>query len=112
MNMASPPVLTLAARSMSALAEAKFHDVGIFDLALPMIDGSQYEEAVTDYIRTCMEYKIPVLQANVTDKKMLMEEMQIKGTHPDLIVRVCGYSAVYGQLSFKMQKEIYDRMQC
>jgi len=110
MNMVSPPVLTLAARSMSALAEAKFHDVGIFDLALPMIDGSQYEEAVTDYIRTCMEYKIPVLQANVTDKKMLMEEMQIKGTHPDLIVRVCGYSAVYAQLSLKMQKEIYDRI--
>lgn len=54
MNMASPPVLTLAAKSMSVLTEADFHDVGIFDLALPMIDASHYEEAVTDYIRTCL----------------------------------------------------------
>lgn len=110
MNMACPPVLTLAAKSMAVLTEADFHDVGMFDVALPMLDGAEYEDALTDYIRTCSALKIPVLQVYITDKKLLFEEMQHKGTHPDLIVRVCGYSAVFGQLSREMQNEIYNRV--
>lgn len=110
MNMASPPVLTSAARSMAVLTDADFHDVGMFDISLPLIEGKVYQDAMTDYIRTCLKLKLPVLQTNAVDKKMLMEEKEHKGTHPDIIVRVCGYSAVFGQLSEEMQTEIIERL--
>ena len=111
MNMASPPELTSAARSMACICDPDFNDVGMFDIALPMTAGQDYRNALTDYIRTCLELKIPVLQTNVADRAMLLEEHQHKGTHPDLVVRVCGYSAIFSLLSDSMQQEIIDRTQ-
>ena len=109
MNMASLPELTTAAASMSRLTRADYNDVGMFDIAIPMGEGEQYLATMTDYIRTCIDMKIPVLQLNVVDKKMLMEERDHKGTHPDLIVRICGYSALFTVLSKDMQNEVIRR---
>ena len=110
MNMADMPELTAAALSMAALSEADFHDVGMFDIALPFtVEGEHTHQALTDYIRTCMALKLPVLQVNVADAKTMKEERAKKGTHPDLIVRVCGYSAIFGALDEKMQDEIISR---
>lgn len=111
MNMASIPELTTAAQSMAFLTDADFNDVGMFDIALPVTvtDSEEAHRALTDYIRTCILLKLPVLQTNVADVKTMLEEREIKGTHPDLVVRVCGYSAVFGQLSRDMQDEIIAR---
>lgn len=111
MNMASLPDLTTAAQSMASLTDADFNDVGMFDIALPVTvtDNDDACRALTDYIRTCILLKIPVLQTNTADVKTMREEREQKGTHPDLVVRVCGYSAVFGQLSPDMQDEIIAR---
>ncbi len=111
MNMARLPDLTDAARSMAKLTEAAFCDVGMFDIALPftVTDSENAGRALADYIRTCMTLKIPVLQTNVADVKTMREEREKKGTHPDLAVRVCGYSAFFGQLDAEMQDEIIAR---
>lgn len=111
MNMASLPDLTTAAQSMASLTDADFNDVGMFDIALPVTvtDSEEAHRALTDYIRTCILLKIPVLQTNTADVKTMREEREQKGTHPDLVVRVCGYSAVFGQLSPDMQDEIIAR---
>ena len=92
MNMASLPALTAAAKSMSVLCDADFHDVGMFDIALPcsVTDSETSAEALTAYIAACLALKIPVLQTNVADRKTMEEERNQKGTHPDLVVRVCG----------------------
>lgn len=111
MNMAAVPVLTSAARSMAVLTAAEFHDVGIFDFSLPLNTENSFKDALTDYIKTCLIWKIPVLQTNVADIKTLQEEMHNKGTHPELVVRVCGYSAIFGQLSSEMQEEIIARLE-
>lgn len=111
MNMAVVPELTAAARAMSALSEANFNDVGMFDIALPLSASEKVSGALTDYIRTCMEFKIPVLQTNTIDKEALIEEREHKGTHPDLVVRICGYSAIFGELSKEMQTEVINRLQ-
>ena len=111
MNMASLPELTTAAASMARLTKAEYDDVGMFDIAIPMGEGDAYLATMTDYIRTCIDMKIPVLQLNVVDKKMLMEERDRKGTHPDLIVRICGYSALFTVLSRDMQDEVIRRAQ-
>lgn len=111
MNMAQLPDMTTAARSMSYLTKAEFTDVGMFDFALPytVTESASLGGALTDYIRTCLELKLPVLQTNTADRQTMLEERDCKGTHPELIVRVCGYSAVFGQLSRDMQDEIIER---
>jgi formate C-acetyltransferase len=112
MNMASLPVLTAAANSMAALTEADFNDVGMFDFALPYVlsDNGNFHKAVTDYVLVCLKLKIPVLQSNMSNPTLLMEERDHKGTHPDLVVRVCGYSALFTELSRDMQDEIIERL--
>ena len=113
MNMASLPELTTAALSMSVLTQAEYQDVAMFDLALPLTitKDSPGLDALTDYLRTCLQLKIPVLQTNVADVETMQEERQHKGTHPDLVVRVCGYSAVFGCLPEEMQDELISRAQ-
>lgn len=112
MNMASPPDLTSAARSMAVLTKADFNDVGMFDIALPytVTDSAETDGVLADYIMTCLKLKLPVLQFNVADRQTMIEERDKKGTHPELVVRVCGYSAIFGQLSRDMQDEIIKRI--
>ncbi|MBR5867989.1 MAG: hypothetical protein IKZ21_00980, partial [Clostridia bacterium] len=88
---------------------AEFDDVGMLDIAIPLGEGDHYLEIMADYIKTCIDLKIPVLQPNVVDKKLLIEERDHKGTHPDLVVRICGYSALFGVLSRDMQDEVINR---
>lgn len=112
MNMASPPDLTSAARSMAVLTKADFNDVGMFDIALPytVTNSAETDGVLADYIMTCLKLKLPVLQFNVADRQTMIEERDKKGTHPELVVRVCGYSAIFGQLSRDMQDEIIERI--
>lgn len=112
MNMASLPVLTAAATSMAALTEALFTDVGMFDFSLPYAasDNNNFRQAVTAYVLTCLKLKLPVLQSNMINQKLLTEERDHKGTHPDLVVRICGYSALFTELSRDMQDEIIERL--
>ena len=109
MNMARLPELTTAAESLAAITEAEFDDVGMLDIAIPFGEGDRYLTVMADYIKTCIDLKIPVLQPNVVDKKLLVEERDHKGTHPDLVVRICGYSALFGVLSRDMQDEVINR---
>lgn len=111
MNMADPPVLTAAALSMAALTDAEFDDVGMFDFALPYTAGEDtFQQALADYLQTCLKLKIPVLQPNVADRQTMIEERDCKGTHPDLVVRICGYSAIFGELARDMQDEVIARL--
>ncbi len=111
MNMAVLPQLTTAALSMTALTEADFNDVGIFDVALPytVSDGENALQALTDFIRTCIALKLPVLQTNVADAAAMLEERDLPGSHPDLVVRVCGYSAPFAGLPREIQDEVIAR---
>jgi len=110
MNMASLPALTDAARSLSRICDAPFDDVGMFDIGLPLGQDAGFRDALTDYIYTCLQYKIPVLQYNTADRNVLIEEKEHKGTHPDLIVRVCGFSALFTTLNENAQDEIIGRL--
>ena len=111
MNMAKLPDLTAAALSMTYLTEADFNDVGMFDFTLPYTvdDKENTRQGLTDFIRTCLALKLPVMQPNVADVKTMREERAVKGTHPELVVRVCGYSALFGQLPDGTQDEIISR---
>ena len=111
MNMASPPSLTEAARAMACLTDADFHDVGMFDIALPctVTDSTQSTDALAAFIAACLELRIPVLQPNVADRKTMIEERDHPGTHPDLVVRICGYSAMFATQTRGVQDELIAR---
>ena len=110
-NMASLPVPTTAALSMAAVSGADFNDVHMFDVPLPrtVSDTETALPALADFIRTCITLKLPVLQTNVADADALREERLRPGTHPDLVVRVCGFSAPFSGLAPEMQDEIIAR---
>ena len=109
MNMASLGELTQMALSLAKICGAEFDDVGVFDLTLPLSHGDEYVDAVAKYITACVKLNIPVLQPSAVDREKLIEERSHKGTHPEIVVRVCGYSAVFGLLSASMQDEIIGR---
>ena len=67
---------------------------------------------VLQQLRTCIQLKLPVVQPNIADVQTMREEREKKGTHPDLVVRVCGYSALFGQLNEGTQDEIISRAGC
>jgi formate C-acetyltransferase len=110
-NMADIPALTTAALSMAAITGAPFNDVHMFDIPLPhsVADADTTLPALADFIRTCVALKLPVLQTNVADPATMREERQNPGTHPGLVVRVCGFSAPFAGLSPEMQDEIIAR---
>ena len=111
MNMASLPVLTAAATSMSVLTEAPFNDVGMFDFSLPYVpsDNTNFRSAVTAFLLACLKLKLPVMQNNTINPELLEEERDHKGTHPELVVRVCGYSALFVTLAESVQNEVIAR---
>ena len=111
MNMASLGELTRMALSLAKICGAEFDDVGVFDLTLPLSHGDEYVDAVAKYITACVKLNIPVLQPSAVDREKLIEERSHKGTHPEIVVRVCGYSAVFGLLSESMQDEIIGRVE-
>ena len=84
----------------------------MFDFSLPYVlsTNDNFRQAITDYVHTCLKLKIPVLQNNTINPELLMEERDHKGTHPDLVVRVCGYSALFTELTRDMQDEIIERL--
>ena len=49
------------------------------------------------------------IQFNVISREVLVEAMNHPGTHPDLLVRVSGYTAYFKDLNPQMQREILER---
>ena len=66
----------------------------------------------------CIRLNIPVMQSNVIDKERLdaekkrLQEQKDAVPDPELIVRVCGYSAIFGLLDPTIQNEILERSTC
>lgn len=100
--------MTAAALAASAGCSAPFTDTAILDLALQM--GNLPVDSLVSYIKACMKLKIPSLQLNVVKKEQLLEEQAHPGTHPNLIVRICGFSARFGSLPKNVQDEVISRL--
>ena len=120
MNMGHIDSLTSAAVSLSKICGAEFNDVGVFDFVLPSSPskGSDSIDAVTAFLMACIRLNIPVMQSNVIDKERLdaekkrLQEQKDAVPDPELIVRVCGYSAIFGLLDPTIQNEILERSTC
>lgn len=83
--------------------------VGVLDLKLPAAPGGHGAATIKPVLRRFMDSGGSVMQLNVVDADVLREAREHPERHPDLSVRVSGYSAYFTTLSADVQTEIIDR---
>lgn len=101
--------LTAAALAARFASNAPFGDTAVLDLTLDATRSIQ-SDALVSYIHGCEQLGVPSLQMNVVSLNDMLEEKMRPGTHPSLVVRVCGFSARFSSLSPSVQDEIISRL--
>ena len=67
-------------------------------------------DRVVDLIRTHFALGGTQINMNIMDKKAVLEAHRDPSTHPDLVVRVTGFSAYFASLSPEMRQIVVDRI--
>ena len=60
-------------------------------------------------IRAAGELGCPTLQLGITSRKELLDAREHPERHPELVVRISGFSAYFTALTEKVQNEIISR---
>ena len=81
----------------------------VLDLKLPVSRGRSIHGAIAPIIKRFLDVGGSVLQLNVVDPEVLLEAKAHPERHPDLVVRVSGYTAHFAALSEDIQREVIDR---
>lgn len=101
--------LTQALNSAGAIDMSMFDDTAIFDFTLPCGTNDISQSDIAAVISAGVKLGIPTLQINSAKLENLIEERDHPGTHPDIVVRVCGYSARFHNLDPQSQNEVIGR---
>ena len=80
------------------------------DIDPSVIKGSDGPGIVESIIRTHFDLGGTQINMNVVDAKQVLEAFADPSTHPDLVVRVTGFSAYFASLSPDMRKFVMDRI--
>jgi formate C-acetyltransferase len=83
--------------------------VAVLDVKLPAARGGLSPNAVVPVVRRFLSAGGSVLQINCVDQEMLQDARLHPEMHPDLVVRVSGYSSVFVRLGESIQDEIMTR---
>lgn len=67
-------------------------------------------EAIEAYIRTHNALGGTLVNINIVSKEQILEAHADPSTHPDLVVRVTGYSAYFSSLSPAYRQQVVDRI--
>ncbi|MFH0991471.1 MAG: pyruvate formate lyase family protein [bacterium] len=67
-------------------------------------------DKVIALIRTHFDLGGTQINMNILNKKKILEAQKDPGTHPDLVVRVTGFSAYFASLSPEMRQVVVDRI--
>jgi formate C-acetyltransferase len=113
----SPSVLALGQHAsvgqvLSSLEPLNMKDypvVAVLDLKLPATPGGLPSSALVAVLRRFLASGGSVLQINCVSQDTLTEARAHPERHPDLVVRVSGYSSVFVRLPEAIQDEIIDR---
>lgn len=101
------PFATDVINSISALDKTTMAGGCVVNIILPSdrIDTDICE----GFIRTVADSSVGSLQLNCTTKEQLLDAQKHPEKYPDLIVRVCGFSARFTALSPEWQQEVLTR---
>ena len=113
----SPSLLALGEKAgvgqvlaaLEPLDLALYPVVAVLDVKLPAAKGGLPAAVVTPVIRRFIDAGGSVLQINCVDQAVLKEARVHPERHPDLIVRVSGYSGYFTSLAEPIQDEIIAR---
>ena len=80
------------------------------DIDPMVIKGADSPGIVESLIATHFELGGTQINLNVVDAATVLEAYDDPAKHPDLVVRVTGFSAFFSSLSPEMRKFVVDRM--
>ena len=94
---------------LSSIDFTAFAESFCTEITLPRMEESAGRTIFSALMHAFLENKGSTLQFNLIDRDMLLEAQRDPENHGDLIVRVCGYSAVFVTLSPEQQAEVIGR---
>jgi len=100
---------TAALKSVSKIDPVKSSNHLYNQSFMPQFLKGDYVNIFADYLKTWSDLGLHHIQFTVVDKETMEEAQEDTKNHPDLIVRVCGYSAYFVDLSRGLQDEIIKR---
>ena len=78
-------------------------------LAQEMFDSPEQRDKVRALVRSYFDLGGMQLQINVVDQDTLRHACEHPEDHPDLIVRVGGYSEYFGRLTPELRRSVLER---
>ena len=79
------------------------------DINTALLDGEKGIDALVALIHTHEQMGGTLINMNCVSKEVLLEAHRDPSLHPDLVVRVTGYSALFASLSPRYRQQIVDR---
>ena len=96
--------------SLKPIDFTRFADSFITEVTLPaMEDREKGSQILLSIIEGFLDAEGSSLQFNLIDRNMLLDAQRDPEQHKNLIVRVCGYSAVFVYLDERTQEEVIAR---
>lgn len=83
--------------------------VSMLDLKIPPADGAKGALVVKSVLKRFLQAGGSGLQFNVVRPEVLLEARENPASHPDLVVRVSGFSAYFAHLGDHVKNEIIER---
>lgn len=99
------PSVTSVVNSMATLDASKIAGNNVVNIILPLVSPAVCES----FLRTAAGTAIQSLQLNCVTKEQLLDAQKHPEDYPDLIIRVCGFSAKFTSLSPEWQNEVITR---
>lgn len=100
------PFVTDVINSMAVLDKTELAGDNVLNIILP---GTTPLDVCEAFLRTTARTSVESLQLNCVSKETLLDAQKHPEKYPDLIIRVCGFSAKFTSLSPEWQQEVITR---
>ena len=101
--------VTQVLRALEPVDMTDYPVVAVLDVKMPLSPEQADPSVLESVVRCFLDYGGSVLQINVVDPSALVDAREHPERHPDLVVRVSGYSAYFRTLSPDIQQEVVAR---
>lgn len=96
--------------SLKHIDFTKFADSFVTDITLPSLENNEQNmQILVAIIRAFLDAQGSSLQFNLINRDLLVDAQKNPEQHRNLMVRICGYSAVFIALNEEMQNEVIQR---
>ncbi len=96
-------------QSIAPIEMTDYPVISLLDLKMPVVAGVKGGKVIESVLRRFLEVGGSTVQFNVVGPEILLEAREHPESHPDLIVRVSGFSAYFAHLGDDVKDEIIER---